>query len=255
MGQVERRRQISARVQRAGEVAVTELAREFGVSAMTIRRDLRELEQRRQLTRTHGGAISQMPSAWREPSLAARIDDHAEAKRRIARAVVADLVDGERVFIGSGSTALAVADVVAEQERSLTVVTNALTVANALSGCPTTELVVIGGFLRPEEQSLIGHLAEAALVDLRVDRAIMGMRGVDADHGLTADNLSELATDRAIIGISEQLTVVVDPSKFGRVAVGRTAPASAASLIVTTTDAPPEPVAALLALGVDVRQV
>ncbi len=126
---------------------------------------------------------------------------------------------------------------------------------NVLAGLSEIDTVVVGGFLRRSELSFIGHIAEATLQDLRVDKVIIGMRGIDPVHGLTSEHLEELKTDQAIIRMSDTVIVVADHTKFGRVATGRTAPITAASLIVTDTETPPEIIRAIRALGVEVVQV
>jgi DeoR/GlpR family transcriptional regulator of sugar metabolism len=250
-----RLRQIVEILEEDQQVTVSSLAGRFGVAEMTIRRDLRTLSSRGLVERTHGGAI--VPERRRslgEPPVLQRVDDQAAAKERIGEAVARMILPGETVFIGSGTTALAVAQSLTGRER-LTVVTNALTVINALVASPGITVVVVGGFLRRSELSLIGHFAEAAMSDMRVDKIIMGIRGIHPEHGLTSDHMQELVTDRSILGISDRVIVVADHTKFGHVAASRTADVTAAHLIVTDTQAPAEVVAALSAMGVGVIQV
>lgn len=250
-----RLRQIVEILEDKRQVTVAELAGRFGVAEMTIRRDLRELSSRGMLERTHGGAI--VPDRRRglgEPPMLQRMDEQADAKRRIGEAVAEAILPGETVFIGSGTTALAVAQALAGRDP-LTVVTNALTIINALVSSPGITVVAVGGFLRRSELSLIGHFAEAAMQDMRVDKVIMGIRGIHPEHGLTSDHMQELMTDRSILGTSEHVMIVADHTKFGYVAASRTAPVTAAHLIVTDTEAPVEMVAALSAMGVRVIQV
>jgi DeoR/GlpR family transcriptional regulator of sugar metabolism len=250
-----RLRQIVDILKEEHQVTVAGLAGRFGVAEMTIRRDLRELSARGALERTHGGAIvPERRRALGEPPMLNRMSDQADAKRRIGEAVADMILPGATVFIGSGTTALAVAQVLVGRDR-LTVVSNALTVINALASAPEITVVGVGGFLRRSELSLIGHFAEAALRDMRVDKVIMGIRGIHPEHGLTSDHMQELMTDRAILGISEDVIVVADHTKFGHIAASRNAPVTAAGLIVTDAQAPAEMVAALRAMGVRVLLV
>jgi DeoR/GlpR family transcriptional regulator of sugar metabolism len=179
---------------------------------------------------------------------------NADEKRQIANAVAEMIRDGETVFIGSGSTALAVAEAL-KTRRSLTVVTNALTVANALLHSGGITVVLVGGFLRRSESSLIGHFAERALHDIRVDKAILGIAGVHPEHGLTGDNIQELMTDRAILSTTDRVLVVADHTKIGHVAASMTAPITAATRIVTSHRAPPDVVSAVRQAGVAVLLV
>lgn len=239
-----------------GRVSVTALSQRFGVSGMTIRRDLQQLDAQGLVQRIHGGALLHgLQRDGIEPPVLERVEEQAAEKRRIALAAAELIHNGETVFIGSGTTTLALARVLASRRTKLTVITNALTVANTLAAMPEVTLIVLGGFLRRSELSLVGHFTENATRDLRVDKVIIGMRGIDIEHGLTGDHLQELKTDQAIIGMSNTVIILADHTKFGRVAASRTASVSAASLIVTDTAAPAEIVQALQRMGVTVIQV
>jgi DeoR/GlpR family transcriptional regulator of sugar metabolism len=235
-------------------VTVGNLAGRFDVTAMTIRRDLGELSRRGVVERKHGGAVLVDRRNRLEPPILLRMDDQADAKRRIGEAVASIIQPGETVFIGSGTTTLAVAQALAGRER-LTVITNALTVVNALASSPDITVVVVGGFLRREELSFIGHIAEATIEGLRPDKVIIGIRGIHPEYGLTSDHLQELKTDQAILAISPEVILVADGTKFGAIATSRTAPVTAARRIVTVREAPAEIVAALRSLGLDIWQV
>jgi DeoR/GlpR family transcriptional regulator of sugar metabolism len=250
----ERQRRIEQTVDAQGRATVVELAQQFGVAQMTIRRDLDELATQGRVQRIHGGALRPEYSSVVEPPVLERIRREAGAKRRIARAVARLVEHGETIFLGSGSTTQAVAEALVGRP-GLTVVTNALTVAGTLAAAPGNTVVVVGGFLRHSELSLIGHFAEATLHDITVSKAIMGIAGIDPRHGLTSEHLQELMTDRTILGMSDMVIIVADHTKFGHVAASRTAPITAANLIVTDTEAPAEMVAAIRALGVQVLQV
>ncbi len=250
----ERQRHIRHLIEEEGQVSVADLARRLGVAEMTIRRDLKELGKRGVLQRVRGGALlPERPRLRPEPPVLERMGEETEAKQRIAQAAAGLIAEGETVFLGSGTTALAVAQALRER-HNITVVTNALTVINALADSDLT-VVVAGGFFRRSELSFIGHITEASIRDLRVDKVIMGMRGIDPFYGLTSDHLQELQTDQAIMRISETVIIVADHSKFGRVATSRVAPITAATLIITDREAPPEIVAAIREMGVDVMLV
>lgn len=249
----ERLRAIQRAVEAQGRARVADLARRFGVAEMTIRRDLAELGAHGLVQRIHGGALRPEFHPV-EPRVLDRMRREAGAKRRIARAVARLIRDGETVFLGSGSTTQAIAEALVGRSR-LSVVTNAMTVAGTLAAAPDTTVVVVGGFLRHSELSLIGHLAEASVRDIAVSKVIMGIAGIHPEHGLTSEHLQELVTDRAIMCMSDTVIIAADHTKFGRVAASRTAPVTAATTIVTDTEAPAEMVAAIQALGVQVLQV
>jgi DeoR/GlpR family transcriptional regulator of sugar metabolism len=222
---------------------------------MTIRRDLYEIERDDLLERTHGGAV--LPHrlvSYNELPTIKRMDLLKDEKFRIAREVVSRIKEREVIFLGSGTTTLYVAKEL-HQRDDITILTNAVTVINELNIEAKMQIIAIGGFLRREEQSMIGHFAERVIEDLRVDKVIVGMRGVHPRFGLTSEDPQELVTDRKILGISDNVIVVADHSKIGYVSTSRVAPITAARTIITTKNAPDEYVQGIRALGVEVIQV
>ncbi|MBN1267888.1 MAG: DeoR/GlpR transcriptional regulator [Anaerolineales bacterium] len=255
MLKIERHRQIKQVIEEKGTATVNELSELFNVSEMTIRRDLQALFDRGLVQRVHGGALSLNHSVelnWLP--VMERISECKEEKQRIGQAVADMIDDGETLFICSGTTTLAVAEALYFRSN-LTVVTNSLPVANTLASAPGVELIVIGGFLRESELALEGHMVEDAVQDLRVDKVIMGMRGIDPTHGLTSIHHQELKINRTIQTISNTLIIVADHTKFGQVAASRTGPVTEASLIVSDNQAPAEIVQAIRDLGVEVMLV
>ncbi len=249
---VERQRQISQLIEEKALATVAELSTYFGVSEATIRRDLEKLESEGIIQRVHGGAIpSDGRQARVEPIIIQRAAENAEEKKMIGR-VAASLVRGEEtVFLGSGTTTLEVARCLKGKE-GLTVITNALNIANELAGEQDITLIVVGGLLRHSELSMIGHIAEQTLRELRADKVIMGMRALSLREGLTNDYLPETMTDRAIISLAPEVILVVDHSKFDKVSTALVAPVTYVSKIVTDGKAPPEIVAALRDSGIEV---
>src|SRR5512138_2547658 len=188
----ERQRKILEIIERNGKVEVEQLATTLGVSVMTVRRDLTELDELGFLERVHGGALLlQQKNGGKELPVFERSKEKTEIKQRIARAVAGLINDGEKIFLGSGSTTAAIASAVL-RHRDLTVFTNAINIANILMAAPQIKVVIIGGFLRRSELSLIGGFAEHALRGLQVDKLILGIRGIDPVKGLTSDNMDEL---------------------------------------------------------------
>lgn len=251
----ERQQAIIRELDRNGSVAVSELAEHFHVSRMTIRRDLFEIEKSSQLKRTHGGAVlpSKSPN-YSEPPTIKRMELLKDEKIRIAKAVAALIGEKEVIFLGSGTTTLYVAKELYER-NDITVLSNAITIINELSTNGKMPIIGIGGFLRREEQSMIGHFAERVIEDLRVEKVIVGMRGVHPRFGLTSEDPQELMTDRKILGISDNVIIVADHTKIGYVSTSRTAPITAAKTIITTTEAQADLVRAIREQGVEVIQV
>lgn len=251
----ERQRKILEVVERSGKVEVEQLAAALAVSVMTIRRDLGELDELGFIERVHGGALMPRQSKEREElPVIERSKEKTEIKERIGRAVAGLIGDGEKIFLGSGSTTAAVAHALL-RHRNLTVITNAINIANILLPAPQIEVALLGGFLRRSELSLIGYLAENALHGLQADKLVIGIRGIDPVKGLTSDNMEELITDQAIMNISRTVVVAADHSKFGHVAAIRTAPITTATKIVTNVGGPKDILQAIRQMGIQIIEV
>ncbi len=253
LSNIERQEQLLRFVQRRTRATVHELAREFDVSVATVRRDLDALAEQGVITRFHGGAVAVRQAPPEQPVLH-RNAEQAEEKKRIGRAA-ADLIDdGETIFLGSGTTVLAVAKRL-RARRDLTVITNSVLVLNELASAPHITVVGLGGLLRSSEMSLIGHITEQALAEVRVQKIIMSIHAIDVEHGLTNDYLPETMTDRAILGQGGQVIIVADHTKCGRVSTAFLAPLSAIDALVTDSGAPPDFIAAVAEQEIDVLVV
>jgi DeoR/GlpR family transcriptional regulator of sugar metabolism len=234
-------------------MTVAEVSEELKVSLATARRDLDELASRSRVERVHGGAI---PSRFAPPEPAAvhRGVDQAAEKRRIGIAAAGLVRDGETIFVGSGTTTLEVARQI-RGRRELTVITNSLHVISALADAPDMTLICLGGLLRSSEMSLIGHMTEAALGDVRANKVFLGVRGLDIEHGLTNAYLPETEIDRLMLRAGREAIVVADHSKIGQMAAGFIAPVSAIHTLVTDKGAPNDFVEVLGERGVHVLRV
>jgi DeoR family transcriptional regulator of aga operon len=250
MSKAERREKIRQLVHDTGGVSVSELCAHFSVSEATIRRDLEELGATGIVQRVHGGAI-RPGSPVPEPPILQRTHDQAEAKDQIGRAAAELIGDEETVFLGSGSTVLAVAGYLKGRHK-LTVISNSLPVINLLADAPEITVIALGGLLRQSELSLIGHIAEHSLAELRADKVVMGIRAVHLEHGLTNDYLPETMTDRAVVKLSNKVILVADHTKVGRTAPAFVAPLSAVDTLVTDSGVALEVVQGLTNAGIRV---
>lgn len=229
---------------------MAELSERFGVSPATVRRDLDALEDEGVIRRSHGGAVV-AERATPEPPIIQRMMENEEEKRRIGQAAAKLIQDGETIFLGSGTTTFEVARHLTGK-KNLTVITNALNIVNLLADQPEITVVVTGGLLRHSELSMIGHITEQTLKELRANKVIMGMRAISVQDGLTSDYLPETMTDRAIIQSASEVILVADHSKFGKVSTVLVAPVTAVHKVVTDSAAPSDIVAELRRLGIEV---
>jgi DeoR family transcriptional regulator of aga operon len=249
----ERRRRICELLREHGRVTVDALARRFGTSQVTIRADLSTLESAGALTRTHGGALNVEDTD--QPLGVKQLQHHAE-KLRIAAAAVELIRDGETIILDSGTTTAEIARRIRKLElKSINVITNALNIAALLIDVPCVRLIMPGGILRRESNSLSGPLAEAALGNLQADRLYLGADGLDPEIGVMTPHLAEAELNAQMIRISRQVVVVADSSKLRRRNVSLIAKVEQLHMLITDRGAAADAVEALKQRGVEVRLV
>ena len=214
----------------SGAMHVSDLAASFGVSEMTVRRDLRALAREGKLERVRGGAVK----ASSEPPFEETAVERYEAKDRIG-AAAADLVeDGQTVMIDIGTTTLQAARHL--HGRDITVVTTSLAVLEELLPDPAIELVLPGGVVRRNYRSLVGVLAEDALRKLKADVVFLGTSAVDAQLGVWDSTMVEVPIKRAMIEAAECVALLADGEKFAM--TGMVWVTDAGSIDQIFTDAP-----------------
>ena len=246
---LDRQRQLLQHLRQHGSGNVVDLAQALGVSASTVRRDLRDLGERGLLRRVHGGAS--LPDTELEPVLISREAEHSTQKRRIGETAARFLRPGGTVLITGGTTTEALLPYLSGV-ANLTVLTNGLNIALQLSRYPEVTTVVLGGILRHEEMSLLGPIAEHVLGEFHVDIAFSSAYGVDAESGLFGTNVAEAGTDRRMLEAAGELVVLADASKFGRRGPVRLAATEQIDHLVTDAGAPGPALAAFRDAGVDI---
>jgi DeoR/GlpR family transcriptional regulator of sugar metabolism len=231
-----RRRTIRGFLADRGQVAIGELAAEFDVSEMTIRRDLEELEGQGVARRIRGGAIATVSRGY-EPPWATRATEALEAKRRIAEAAAGFIEYGETAILDVGTTTLELARSL-RGRGGLTIVTPSLQAAVELGGDPNTRVIMTGGIVRPGELSLVGSLAEDTFAQFNCDVLFLGVGGIDAEKGLTEYNLDDTRVKRAAIRAASRKIALADRSKLERVCLASIAGLSEIDVLIT--DAAPD---------------
>jgi len=246
----ERRRKILDLVQRDGRVVVTDLARRFRTSLITIRKDLENLHQEGRIQRAHGCALPIDAAALRDPSLHEKERLHRKEKLRIAAAAARLVQPGHVIILDSGTTTTAVARA-AKHKPKLTVITNAVNIAAELAGTDV-EVLLTGGTLRKNSFSLVGPLAEDTLRRITADLLFLAVDGFDVEYGLTTPNLLEAKVNRVMMESAKTTVVVCDSSKFGRRSLSLIAPASAVHHAITDDKITPKHLRGLREAGVKV---
>jgi DeoR family glycerol-3-phosphate regulon repressor len=226
----DRLQQILQRARAQGRVHATPLARAFGVTVQTIRRDLNALCAAGLLDRTHGGAV--LPTGTANIGYDDRRALNHRAKARIAARAASLIPEGASVFLNIGTTTESVARALLRHQR-LMVVTNNLNVANILAENRGADVIVAGGRLRRADGGLTGDLATLALARFKVDVAVIGTSAIDSDGDLLDFDAEEVAVSRAILSRARSSILVADATKFTRKAPVRIASLSELDHFVT----------------------
>ncbi|GHE45742.1 transcriptional regulator [Streptomyces longispororuber] len=242
-----------------GRLDVEEAATALGVSTATIRRDFDQLAEQQMLVRTRGGAVVHGVSY--ELPLRYKTARQASEKQRIAKAVADLIAPGEVLGLTGGTTttevarALAVRTGLAGGSPALTIVTNALNIANELAVRPQFKIVVTGGVARPQSYELTGPLAGGVLGQISLDVAVLGVGAFDVAYGATAHDEDEAAVNRLLCERATRVVVAADATKLGRRAFARICAAEQVDTLVTDTAVTEETAARFTEAGVSVLAV
>ncbi|MFI7700914.1 DeoR/GlpR family DNA-binding transcription regulator [Nonomuraea sp. NPDC049480] len=228
-------------VRQNGGVRVIELVRAFGVSDITIRRDLELLAERGLLFKVHGGAtvVGSGAGSTDEPGFAVKAVRQEEEKRAIARHAAALVRPGTAVALSAGTTTWTLAHRLAAVP-ALTVVTNSVRVADVFqrSGRADHTVILTGGVRTPSD-ALVGPVAVSSIRQLNVDQLFLGVHGMTARAGFTTPNMMEAETDRALVEAAVRLVVLADHTKWGMVGISTIARLGEADVLITDAGLPP----------------
>jgi len=247
----QRRRAILEEVERSGRVYVADLAERWGVSDMTVRRDLEELSGSGQLKKVHGGAVA-IRKTGAEPHFTLKRNLNREEKLAIARAASPFVEEGHTVAMSAGTTTWYVASEIPGSLADLGFITNSTNVALSLQERGWEQIVLSGGIFRTPSDALVGPFADRTIGTLNADILFLGVHGIDSEAGLTTPNIAEAETDRLLIQASRKVIAVADHTKLGVVALARIAPLSEVDVLITDERAPQETLQEIETAGVRV---
>lgn len=220
----ERRRRILELVNARGRVRVSELAQLVGVTEPTVRKDITDLDAQRLLRRTHGGALAVRPAY--EANVLARADTNVAGKRAIARACLAEVKDGDAIFLDSGTTMIALAEAFSPDGGhsveggpvpvpiNVNILTNALEVARAVAGLPGVRHNVLGGQYRVLGGCFVGPLTVEALQRFTLNVAFIGVTGL-SELGFTVADVNEAQVKISAMERARRVVVPMDHTKVG----------------------------------------
>jgi DeoR/GlpR family transcriptional regulator of sugar metabolism len=235
-------------VRGAGRIALGELADRLGVSMMTVRRDLDELQRQGLVQRVRGGAVS-LAAQPEEAGFAAREGWRAKTKARIGAAAASLIGPNSTLLLDAGTTTAALA---AQLRAPLTVATLSLQAANRLADKPGIRLMVIGGESRPGERSLVGHLALKMLEELWFDTFVMSIGAIHATLGWSEFAPEDATVKQHALRRAERTIVVADSTKLGVVAFTKVADLGLVDTFVTDSAAEGETLEAIREAGVEI---
>lgn len=248
-----RHQAILSKLQEKGYVNVLDLGKTLDVSAVTIRKDLKLLEEKGLLFRSHGGASLHNPYINEKP---VNEKEHLQAdeKARIGQSAAKLIVEDDAIIIASGTTVLAFARSI-KPIGQLTAITASLSVALELNKHPEIEVLQLGGVLRKSSFSIAGNFGETMLENFSCSKLFLGIDGIDLEFGLTTTNLMEAQLNRKMIKAAQKTIVLADSSKFGKRGFGKICSLDDLDQIITNKNAPPHYVKALEEKGIEVTLV
>lgn len=249
----ERRRAILDELRKNGRVAVKALSEAMHVSTVTIRQDLRALEEIGLLERTYGGAVRRADDGiLPELSFHTRHGRQRQAKQAIARHAVTLVRSGDTIALDCSTTAFAMVPYLKSLAK-LTVLTNSLVIAQSFLDTPTIEVLLPAGRLRRDSISVVGQPGD--LMNLNLNVAFLGTRGVRLNEGFSDVDPDEVAVKRAIVHRAVTSVILADVTKWGQVAAYTFAQPTEIQRIITTRDAPTDMVRGFREAGVTVDLV
>lgn len=234
---IERQNKIREKLVQERRVDVVELSELFSVTEVTIRRDLDKLENEGFLIKTYGGALLKEESSAVPVPVTDNADQTLREKRMIGRMAASMIEPGDAVFLSPGVIGLEIARQL--RGKRATVITNDVLIAAELRDMHGVKAIVTGGDLMPSTTALVGELVQKTLQGLYISRAFIEVSGVHADAGYTMDSREEAATLQIIDGISQEVVVVADYTRFDNVAFARLGDLSFAKKIITNKQVAP----------------
>ena len=233
----ERRRAILEKLKNHGRVSVKELSDELDVSAVTIRQDLRSLEEDGQLERTYGGAVPRQTNRDFPPEMPFDLRNTRSRREKDAIGIAAGAIvkEGYRIALDASTTAYAIVPYL-KRFAHLTIVTNNLVIAQSFPDKPEIEVFIPGGRLRKESISIVGQPEAVPNINLNV--GFFGASGISLKGGMSDFDPNEIAMKQAMIARCEMPVIIVDGSKWDQIAPYTVLPSEQIRYIITTDDAP-----------------
>ena len=245
-----RQQAIADLVNKQGNITVNTLCERFAVSPATIRNDLRDLEERGIVKRTHGGAIGCNKTSY-ELNTNQKEVQNIQEKRLIAKAAMEFVQEGDAIALDSGTTTFEMVQLMTGM-KDLTVVTNDLQIAAWLERNTEVTVILTGGTVRRHFRCTTGQTAVDMLSMLHVDKAFVAANGVSIRNGLTTPSIDMASIKKQMIDSSDKVILIADSTKIERTAFVSYAPISRVDVLITDDNADNGFIEALRGTGVNV---
>lgn len=252
-----RRSAILQKLREDSSVTVTQLSKQFGVSEVTIRKDLRILKERKLLIRVHGGAIMGAGSSeaeHEERNFNFKRLVNAREKEAIGKAAAAHIKEGDTIMIDSGTTALEVARHL-DRFHDLTIITNSINAMMEALKYKRFRVMLMGGSVRESSMSLVGSLAESNLKLFYCDKLFLGVDSFSVDAGLSTPSIEEASTNQVMISRAREVIAVFDSSKINKRALAFIAMPDKINTVITDKNLPSSIAIQLRGMKINVETV
>lgn len=249
MTKEERHEMIMEELIKHGTVLVSDLVSRLEVSAVTVRKDLTELEKNDRLYRSHGKAVLVNPYI-NNRSVSEKEKLAPDQKHAIGREAARLITRDDSICIASGTTVHALARNI-QPIHKLTVVSASLPVSNILSQHENIDIIQLGGMLRHSSLSVAGEYSARILDECSFSKLYMGVDGIDFDYGITTTDMREAALNQKMIAAAQKTIVLADSSKFGRRGFAKIADIDAIDVIITDAGVSPKVVKQIENLGIE----
>lgn len=227
----ERHKIILERLNREGFVKVVEIAKELDVTTVTIRKDLKLLEEKGLLYKTHGSASPINPH-MADRHVAEKEKIHVEEKERIGIAAAGLIEPNDTIIVNSGSTILAFVEKI-RPEGALTLVTPCVKVTLSICDMENVNIFQLGGMFHKRSLSVIGSHAQHLLENVSCSKLFLGVDGIDIDWGVTTSNVEEAELNRDMMKAASKTIVLCDSSKFGKRGFGKICGVDSIDVVIT----------------------
>ncbi|MCI1779639.1 MAG: DeoR/GlpR family DNA-binding transcription regulator [Bacteroidales bacterium] len=228
----ERRSQIIDLLHKKDRFSIKEMVKMYGISEVSIRKDLAILEEQKFLIRVKGGAVLVKQDNYTDIPISNKTQRKIREKQLIGEKAASLIKNGETIIIDSGTTSLQVANNLSEFDN-LTIITNGINIASRLAEYDKFNVIVLGGYLRNESLSTIGIQAESTMKSHFCDKLFLGVDSCNFTRGLSTPNAEEARLNQTMIEAADEVIAIMDSSKFEKKSFSFIAPLSAINTIVT----------------------